>query len=63
MKLVPAEVVNQTKEMGTEGGREAGRETTPTDTVVVGCGFKAALQLNSPRERTEGRKSRRRSIN
>ena len=61
MKLVPAEVVNQTKEMGTEA--EGGRETTPTDTVVVGCGFKAALQLNSPRERTEGRKSRRRSIN
>ena len=62
---MPAEVVNQTKEMGTEaeGGREGGRETTPTDTVVVGCGFKAALQLNSPRERTEGRKSRRRSIN
>ena len=48
MKLVPAEVVNQTEEMG----RERGRETTPADTVmVVVCGFKAALQLNSRRER------------
>ena len=47
---MPAEVVNQTEEMG----RERGRETTPADTVmvvVVVCGFKAALQLNSRRER------------
>ena len=49
MKLVPAEVVNQTEEMG----KERGSETTPADTVmvVVVCGFKAALQLNSRRER------------
>ena len=45
---MPAEVVNQTEEMG----RERRRETTPADTVmVVVCGFKAALQLNSRRER------------
>ena len=45
---MPAEVVNQTEEMG----RERGSETTPADTVmVVVCGFKAALQLNSRRER------------
>ena len=52
MKLVPAEVVNQTEEMG----RERGSETTPADTVmvVVVCGFKAALQLNSRREREGG---------
>ena len=47
---MPAEVVNQTEELG-----ERGSETTPADTVmVVVCGFKAALQLNSRRER--GRK-------
>ena len=35
------------------GKRERGSETTPADTVmvVVVCGFKAALQLNSRRER------------
>ena len=34
-KLVPAEVVNQRKEMGREGGREGERETTPNDAVIV----------------------------
>ena len=68
MKLVPAEVVNHTKEMGKEKRREEmGGETTPTDTVtVVVCGFKAALQLNSPREgerETGAGRGRRRSIN